>query len=75
VKLNTHLCLILNLRMIELYVHSPMYLHGVMLNYVINCRDNVKAFVSNEIFINYGDFHSCRMLTIRSILKGSDDGV
>jgi hypothetical protein len=41
VKLTTHLCLMLRLRMVELYLHSPIYLPSVVLNYVINCRENV----------------------------------
>jgi hypothetical protein len=33
VELTTHLHLVVRLRMIELYLHSPIHLHGVMLNF------------------------------------------
>jgi hypothetical protein len=33
-KLTTHLHLVPRIRMVELYLHSPIYLHGVVLNYL-----------------------------------------
>jgi hypothetical protein len=30
--------------MMELYIHSPVYLHGIVLNYVIKCRNNFPLF-------------------------------
>jgi hypothetical protein len=35
-KLTTHLHPLPRSRMMELYLHSPLCLHGVVLNYVIN---------------------------------------
>jgi hypothetical protein len=26
--------------MVELYLHSSIYLHGIVLNYIIKCEDN-----------------------------------
>jgi hypothetical protein len=32
VNLSTHLHLVPGLRLVELYLHSPIYLHGILLN-------------------------------------------
>jgi hypothetical protein len=34
VKLTTYLCLVPRSRMVELYIHFPIRLHGVVLNYL-----------------------------------------
>jgi hypothetical protein len=34
-ELNTHLNLVLRSRMVELYLHSPIYFHGVLLNRIV----------------------------------------
>jgi hypothetical protein len=39
-KLTTHPHLVAKPRMVELYLHFPIYLHGVMINYPIKHRDN-----------------------------------
>jgi hypothetical protein len=38
-KLTTYLHLVPRLRMGELYLHSPICLHGIALNYIIKYRD------------------------------------
>jgi hypothetical protein len=34
VQLTTHVHLVPRIRMVELYLHSPVYFHGVALNYL-----------------------------------------
>jgi hypothetical protein len=43
-ELTTHLHLVQRSRMEELYLHSRMYLHGIMLNNIIKYRDNFSFF-------------------------------
>jgi hypothetical protein len=38
VKQTTHLHLVPRLRMVELYLHSPIRIHGTVLNYIIKFR-------------------------------------
>jgi hypothetical protein len=38
-NLTTHFHLVPRQRMVEPYLHSPMYFHGIMHNYIINYRD------------------------------------
>jgi hypothetical protein len=53
-KLATHLHLVLWISMVELYLHSPMCIHGILLNYVIEYRDNFTSLCiynsKSEIF-------------------------
>jgi hypothetical protein len=49
VKLTTHLYLELKSRMVELYLHSPIYLHGVVLEFIIKHREN---FTSNDFSLH-----------------------
>jgi hypothetical protein len=46
VKLTTSLHLVPRSRMVELYLHSPMCLHGVVLNYTIRYRNNFMHLLS-----------------------------
>jgi hypothetical protein len=41
VKLSTHLQLVPRSRMVELYLHSPIRFHGIVLNYIMEYRDNL----------------------------------
>jgi hypothetical protein len=52
VKLTTHLHLVPRSRMVELYVHSSIRLHGIVLQYIIKYRDNV-AFYHNHHYYYY----------------------
>jgi hypothetical protein len=40
VNLITHLHLVSRLRMVELYLHYPIYLPGMVFNYIIRYQDN-----------------------------------
>jgi hypothetical protein len=44
VKLTTHLHLAPRLTMVELYLHSTIYLHGIILNHTTYHRDNFTLF-------------------------------
>jgi hypothetical protein len=46
-KLTTHLHLVPRSRMVELYLHSKICLHGVVPNYIIKYRDNFALPFSN----------------------------
>jgi hypothetical protein len=40
-----HVCLVLSLKMVELYLHSRTHIHGVLLNY-LKPRDKVTFLIS-----------------------------
>jgi hypothetical protein len=44
VKLTIHLYLVRRLRMMELYLHSPIHLYAVVLNYVTKYKDKILTF-------------------------------
>jgi hypothetical protein len=43
-KLITHLHTVPRLRTVELYLHSPIHLPGILLNYIIKYTDNFAFF-------------------------------
>jgi hypothetical protein len=45
VKLTTHLHLVPRSRMVELYLHSPICLHGIVRKYILKYRDNFDCSV------------------------------
>jgi hypothetical protein len=40
-KLIAHLHIVLRLRILELYLHSPVCFHGIVVNCIIKYRDNL----------------------------------
>jgi hypothetical protein len=53
VKLTTHIHLVPGLRMMELYIQSSVYLHGILLNYINKCKDNF-AFTIPKYIVSTG---------------------
>jgi hypothetical protein len=47
--------------MVELYLHSPMCLHGIVLSYIIKYRDNFTFFASYFLIFQVSNFYVCRM--------------
>jgi hypothetical protein len=47
-KLTTHLHLALWSRRVDLYLHSPICIHGIVLNYVINYKDNFTFYLNHK---------------------------
>jgi hypothetical protein len=43
-KLTTHLQIVLRWRMVELYLHLPTCLHGILFNYIIKYKDKLTFF-------------------------------
>jgi hypothetical protein len=50
VKLTTHLHLLPRSRKVELYLHSPIRLHGIVLK-LIKHRDNLKNLIQQNIMV------------------------
>jgi hypothetical protein len=62
VKLTIHLHLVLRSRIVELYLHSPIHIHGVVLNYLIKDRVSftflpfmLLVWLINVPFLEIGD--------------------
>jgi hypothetical protein len=77
-KLTTNVYLMSRLRMMEPYLHSPICLHRLVLNYIIKYRDNFTFYYTelctgsgNYIFESQGEphfsIHSCFPLLLQPI--------